>query len=216
MCLLVYALLPRLLLLASAHWMLRRAERCFVHPDLSRIVDRMRVPLLGSAGTVEAPSTPLPLKPVREAVKESSATDPGALVGCALLLPPELADRVEAGRLSELTRRVCGYPDPRMLPCGLDPEDVRQALARCSGFEWIGGHERFVVLVEAWQPPIRENLLALTLLGQEPGRSLALVLCGRPGGGNWLTAPTAAEGEVWADAAGQLAPLRVDIFGADL
>lgn len=216
MCLLAYALLPRLLLLASAHWMLRRVERGFVHPDLSRIVDRMRAPLLGSARTAEVPSAPLPLKAAREAVMELSVTEPGAFVGCALLLPPELADRIEAGRLSELTRRVCGYPDPRMLPFSLDPENARQALAQCSGFEWIGGHERFVVLVEAWQPPIRENLLALTLLGQEPGRSLVLVLCGRPGGGNWLTAPTAAEREVWSDAVGQLAPLRVDIFGADL
>jgi hypothetical protein len=54
MCLLFYALLPRLALLLGAHWMLRREERELVHPDLGRIVDRMRSPLLGSARMGEA------------------------------------------------------------------------------------------------------------------------------------------------------------------
>ena len=215
-CLLVYALLPRLVLLGWAHWLLRRVERGFVHPDLPRIVDRMRVPLLGPVKTGEAPSALLPVNAEQAAGNERFATTSPVGVGCALLLPPELVGRIDVGRLSELTRRVCGYPDPRILPFALDPEEVRQALAECAGLAWVGGHERFVVLIEAWQPPIRENLLGLQLLGQERGRSLILVLCGRPCEENWLTAPGETDREVWADAVARLAPLRVDIFGAAL
>ncbi|MBU4527003.1 MAG: DUF2868 domain-containing protein [Desulfomicrobium sp.] len=216
MCLLVYALLPRLVLLLGAHWMLRRVEGELAHPDLGRIVDRMRSPLLGSARMGEAPSSPLPLdgQSAPEALRASGQAQEG--VGCVLLLPPELVDRIDEERLLDLTVRVCGYPAHRIIPATLDPQDVRQALDECADFDWIGGHERFVALIEAWQPPIRENLQALKLLGQEEkrGRSLVLVLCGRPSGKDWLTAPDEDSREAWNDAVARLAPLRVDIFGA--
>jgi hypothetical protein len=71
--------------------------------------------------------------------------------------------------------------------------------------------------VEAWQPPIRENLPAIEMLARDEagGRSLTLVLCGRPAGGRWLTAPSEVDREVWTAAVERLAPLRIDIFGAD-
>lgn len=216
MCLLVYALLPRFILLASAHWMLRRAERRFVHPDLGRIVDRMQAPLLGSARAGEIPAAPLHLGVSAAAGTEQSELQGQAGIGCVLLLPPELVGRIRDDLLSGLTRRVCGYPPGRVIPVSLDMDGIRQMLDDCAGIDWAGGFERYVVLIEAWQPPIRENLLALTLLGQENGRgrNLILVLCGRPSGGDWMTAPDAAAREVWSDAVARLAPLRVDIFGA--
>lgn len=214
MCLLAYALLPRLGLLLGAHWMLRREERALAHPDLARIVDRMNSPLLGSARTGETPSTPLPLDADASPDTGAAFGRDQAGVGCVLLLPPELAGRIGGDLLSDLTGRVCGHPGPRVIPANLDPLDIRQALDECAAFDWAGGHQRFVVLVEAWQPPIRENLQALKLLGQAEGRSLILVLSGRPAGGNWLTAPDEGSREVWADAVARLAPLRVDIFGA--
>jgi hypothetical protein len=217
MCLLFYALLPRLVLLLGAHWMLLREERELVHPDLGRIVDRMRSPLLGSARMGEAPPSDLPLdgQSAPPASHASGQTQSG--VGCALILPPELVGRIDEERLSDLARRVCGFPAPRMIAATLDPQDVRQVLDECADFDWAAGHERFVVLIEAWQPPIRENLQALKLLGQaeERGRSLILVLCGRPLGADWLTAADDVSREAWVDAVARLAPLRVDIFGAD-
>lgn len=216
MCLLCYALLPRLALLLGSHWMLRREEREFVHPDLGRIVDRMRSPLLGSAGTGEAAPSVLPLagQTSREAPPLPGQTS--FQVGCALLLPPELVGRIDRERLADLAMRVCGHSAVRVIPASLDPQDVRQALDDCSDFDWAAGHERFVVLIEAWQPPIRENLQALQLLGQAEGRgrSLILVLCGRPSGNDWLTPPDDVSREAWVDAVARLAPLRVDIFGA--
>jgi len=218
MCLLVYALLPRLLLLGLAHWSLRRSERDFVHPDLGRIVDRMRAPLLGSVRTGESLTSPLPLgaSPREAGGDVYAATEPGAEVGCVLLLPPELRDRVGDAVLDKLAQRVCGYPLSRVFLVALEEGQIRRTLGECAGFVWTGGHERFVVLIEAWQPPIRENLQALKILGQESGhnRSLTLVLTGRPSAGNWLTAPDSTELAVWTEAVERLAPLRATIFGA--
>jgi hypothetical protein len=218
MCIFSYALLPRLLLVVLSHRALRRVERDFVHPDLGRIVDRMRAPRLGSATAGERASTPLPLGGSldRKDVEGAVASAAGGEVGCVLLLPPELQGRIGNEALGELALRVCGYPLSRVFPVALDAEEIRQLLAECAGFAWTGGHERFVVLVEGWQPPIRENLQALNFLGLEGGgsRSLTLVLAGRPAGGNWLTAPSGAEQEMWTEAVARLAPLRVDIFGA--
>jgi hypothetical protein len=218
MCILSYALLPRLLLVVLANRALRRVERDFVHPDLGRIVDRMRAPRLGSATTGERASTPLPLggSPDRKDAESAVASAAGGEVGCVLLLPPELQGRIGNEALGELALRVCGYPLSRVFPVELDAEEIRQLLAECAGFAWTGGHERFVVLIEGWQPPIRENLQALNFLGLEGGRSrsLTLVLAGRPAGGNWLTAPSGSEQEMWTEAVARLAPLRVDIFGA--
>lgn len=217
MSVLVYALLPRLALLGVAQHGLRRLENGFAHPDLTRVVDRMRSPVLATSGSMEPASTPLPLT-------EAAATDDvsGALprtmpgeTGCVLLLPPELDGRIALNDLDGLARRVCGYPLTRVLPVDLEEGQVEAALARCADLAWSGGHERFLVLVEAWQPPIRENLQALRLLGQGSGgnRSLTLVLTGRPAGGRWLVAPDQPQVQAWTEAVERLAPLRVSIFG---
>jgi hypothetical protein len=103
------------------------------------------------------------------------------------------------------------------LSAGADAGDARRVLGESAGLDWAGGRERYIVLVEAWQPPIRENLPAIEMLARDEagGRSLTLVLCGRPAGGRWLTAPSEVDREVWTAAVERLAPLRIDIFGAD-
>ena len=118
--------------------------------------------------------------------------------------------------MSGLTLRVFGYPPARVVPAELEEAEIGRVLDECSGLAWAGGHQRFAVLVEAWQPPIRESLRALKLLGEGGGepRSLALILAGRPAAGNWLTIPAQADLEAWTEALERLRPLRIDIFGA--
>lgn len=217
MCLLLYALLPRLVLLSVAHLCLRRLEGG-VHPDLARIADRMRAPLVG-VGTVGEPAhAPLPVETPRggREGRPAEAEGASALAGCVLLLPPELAGRVGEEALAGMTLRVFGYPPARVVPVELEEVEIGRVLDECSGLAWAGDHQRFAVLVEAWQPPIHESLRALKRLGEEGGahRSLALVLAGRPAAGNWLTSPAQAEREAWTEALERLRPLRIDMFGA--
>lgn len=218
MCLLCYALLPRLALLGIAHRGLRSLERGFVHPGLGRIADRMAAPLVGTPGAVEPASSPLPLKRGAAERKEeaAAASGAGARTGCVFLPPPELRGRIGEDDLASMALRVGGHDPVRIMYAELEAGDAQRVLDECAGLDWAGGRERFVVLVEAWQPPIRENLQALEILGRDQGdnRSLTLVLCGRPSRGRWLTAPDGVDRDVWAAAVERLAPLRVDIFGA--
>jgi hypothetical protein len=218
MTLLTYALLPRLVLLGICRHALRRLERGFAHPGLGRIVARMASPLVEMAAAEGVPSTPLPLRrqsPVRPEVHE--ARESSETVGSVLLLPPELEGRIGADDLAAAALRAGGQAPVRIVPAALEEGEMAGVLAACRGLEWVGGRQRYIALVEAWQPPIRESLQAIGLLGRddEGGRSLTLLLCGRPSGGRWLTPPDATDREVWAAAVERLAPLRVDIFGAD-
>ena len=99
------------------------------------------------------------------------------------------------------------------MPLELDEDSARQAVALWTNWQWSGGHERLVVFIEAWQPPIREALLALTALGQDniSGRSISVLLFGRPQGKNWLTAPADTEERIWTEALARLAPIRVSV-----
>lgn len=218
MCLLTYALLPRLALLALSRLALRRLERGFRHPALGRVADRMRAPLVGTPDPAEQASAPLPLGtgPAGRAPAPADEAAEGH-AGCVFLLPPELEGRIAGGELGATALRVGGERPVRVVSAALEEGDVRRALDECAALSWTGGRERYIVLVEAWQPPIRENLQALETLGRggEGGRNLTLVLCGRPSHGRWLTAPSDVDREVWSAAVERLAPLRVDIFGAD-
>jgi hypothetical protein len=218
MCLLAYALLPRLVLLTLARHALRRLESGFVHPALGRIADRMRSPLVGALESAEPVSRPLPLRSTAAGGAVESAGLVGADgAGCVFLLPPELEGRVAGGELAATALRVGGERPVQVVSAALESGDVQRVLGECVGLVWTGGRERYIVLVEAWQPPIRENLQALEILGRDEagGRSLTIVLCGRPAGGRWLTAPSGMDREVWTAAVERLAPLRIDIFGAD-
>jgi hypothetical protein len=218
MCLLVYALLPRLVLLALARHTLRRLERGFVHPALGRIIDRMRSPLVGTPDSAEPVSMPLPLRSTAAGEALAAAGDAAdRRAGCVFLLPPELEGRVAGDDLAATALRVGGEGPVRIVSAALDAGDARRVLGESAGLDWAGGRERYIVLVEAWQPPIRENLQAIEMLARDEagGRSLTLVLCGRPAGGRWLTAPSEVDREVWTAAVERLAPLRIDIFGAD-
>lgn len=217
MSLLVYGLLPRLTLLAVAWVRLRKLEDGFAHPDLTRIIDRMRAPLIGGYVGFEKASTPLPVDQESGIDVGTTADDRGdgtREIGCVLVLPPELDGRIERQALDTLAQRAFGYPLGLVVPMEMADAAVRNTLGRVASLNWMGAHERFVILVEAWQPPIRESLAALQILGRAAGRprSCALVLTGRPQGGDWLTAPTADDTNAWVEALERLAPLRFGVF----
>ncbi len=214
MCLLVYALLPRLGLWLAARVTLTRVERAFVHPDRGRIEDRMRAPLLGVRETsMSGPPAPLPLE-TRNRTDRPVETVLEGEVGCVALVPEELAGRIPRAELDRLARGICGYPADRVVDLEFDVDGARNVAEACAGLAWTGGFERFVLVVEAWQPPIREALLAVAALGRdnEAGRSVHVALVGRPAGGTWLTAPTDTERRVWTEALARLAPLRIPVF----
>ena len=128
---------------------------------------------------------------------------------------PEILERIAPDALDAVLLRATGHAPDKIVAAALEETQIRKMLEDCSENIWQSGHERFVVLVEAWQPPIQENLSALSLLGRDEtmNRSVTLLLAGRPRNGNWLTAPTPTELQIWTEAAGRLAPPRMDVIG---
>lgn len=211
-CLAVYALLPRAALLFAARWRLRALEASFIHPDARRIADRMRTPHVRADKPEEARFTPLPApgpQTVSTPGPSSSALD------AVLVAGPEILERIAPDALDAVLLRATGHAPDKIVAAALEETQIRKMLEDCSENIWQSGHERFVVLVEAWQPPIQENLSALSLLGRDEtmNRSVTLLLAGRPRNGNWLTAPTPTELQIWTEAAGRLAPPRMDVIG---
>lgn len=215
MCLVVYALLPRLVLLVVARIGLRRLEDGWRHPDLERVLDRMQAPVIESRPVVETVHVPLPVAADKNDPQKPEMPATGT-VGCVVLLPYELAGKISEDDLHAAARRSCGYDAARIMVADLEPGEMDRVRRECTQLSWQGGRERYVLVIEGWQPPIREHLLALQRLGGEDGRgaSLTLILTGRPGGGQWWTNPTDAERQAWLDAIARLAPLRPGLCGA--
>lgn len=211
-CLTVYAVLPRAIFLFVARRKVRVLEAAFVHPDARRVADRMRTPHVRTERPTEERFTALPA-PQTRAVPPAPA--PVSELDAVLVAGPEILERVAPDDLDALLRQTLGRVPDKIMAASLEEEQIQSVLEECALAAWQGEHERFVVLVEAWQPPIQENLAALSLLGRDEAmnRSLTLLLVGRPQKGNWLTAPTPTELRIWTEAVGRLAPLRMDVIG---
>lgn len=214
MCLVAYALVPRLGLRLLASLSLSRLESSFVHPDQARIEDRMRAPVLGLRTSVqEGPAESLPLR-ARDLIDRPTGGAPTREIGCLILMPEELTERILRSDLEALAERICGYPGIAVVPLDLDADAVERVAEARAGVVWTGGFERVLLLVEAWQPPIREILLAVAALGRDnaAGRSVYVVLTGRPRDGVWLTVPSVTEQRIWTEALARLAPVRITVF----
>lgn len=217
LCLFFYGLVPRVLLFLVAHHALSHVRQAFVHPDLSRIVDRMQAPLLDHTCSPESQAVLLPVsRPESASLPEQNIrlTQAVAPLGCVAIIPPELEGCIEEARLGTLVGQVSGYGLSVIEAAELEAGEVEAILTQYAGQDWLGQHERYVLVVEAWQPPIRQTLLALARFGHDQGRgrSVFLVLTGRPYSEQWLTPPDPQEERVWHEAVHRLAPLRVDIL----
>lgn len=209
MSLLTYAAAPRIVLLTLAHLRLRFLVTSFVHPESARIQSRMAAPLIAVPHAAEPEAEPLPLNMSPDSAQRRCPDAPAQAqeTGCVLIIPPELQGRVAAQELACLAQRACGYPLTGQHCAGLDEDQIRTVLDLDQSLVWSNGVARYVVLVEAWQPPIRENLNALALLAARGGdrRDVTLLLTGRPAAGSWLTAVQPSEKQAWDQAVERLA-----------
>lgn len=217
LCLFFYALVPRGLLVLATKKGLLHLEKTFVHPDELRITDRMQAPLIDHVGQGEPQSSPLPVHSLQTcsvAKKNQGFEQSLEPLGCVLVLPPELEDCILKSCLDNLVQQVSGYPLGAVVTAELEEKNLENTLRDYKKQDWIGGHERYAFLIEAWQPPIREALAALAHWGnnQKGTCSLFVILVGRPQSGQWLTPPSDIEERVWRQALDRLAPLRVDIL----
>lgn len=200
MTLCCYALIPRMFLLVAAGIRLKKLEHTFVHPAIGILRDRMSAPRIVAEQPQEAPREALPIR--AEQMVESPVVE-GAC-GCVLILSEELQGRIAPEGFRDVALRLCGYGLSATiwvdLEGGLDPHIA-------ANFQWQGGMERYLLVLEAWQPPIREIVQHLHDFIRARARArVMVVLLGRPAGGEWLTTPVAGDVRIWTEALRRISP----------
>lgn len=185
LCVLVYGLLPRLVLLlaASLQAEYRLSRVRLTDPACERLYLRLtRRPLQFRASNPAEDVTPLPHLPV-----ESGVRPPGPV---HVFLPGELVLR--EGALAEAVSGLLDVP-----VASVSAEDNPPAEIPVGGLVWIR---------ELWQPPLEETLHRFRTLRKAlpPNTDLSLIGIGYPEEGRLLTQPELTDVRVWRHALSRL------------
>jgi len=200
---LFYGLLPRLVLLISGTLVKRHllARLRFDHGACNRLVRAMTSPVFSTAGAPVAASGELP----GEASPAAAGKAGHAHGGFVALIPEDIgadSDGLEAIAARELSVQVT---DRKIIGAG-DVDDPAASEA-IKAIRNIPGFAGVLVLQEAWQPPIQENLMFLKQLRSRLGETAEIVvgLIGKPGPETVFTAPREENVRIWRQ--------RVDALG---
>lgn len=170
LCLLCYALLPRLLLWGVSKLLARRLlVRSFVHyPGSELVLARMGAPLLRTQAATPATGQPRP-----ESAPPPESPPPRDE---RLLLVDYGAALGHDGPLHY--EQLLPVPPERRLTIGVGT--LAEDLAQLQALD-LAGCSRLLLVVRAWEPPMAELLDALTPLAELPGCTVLLLpLADRP------------------------------------
>jgi hypothetical protein len=190
---LFYGLVPRLIFLIGALFLERRALNRLVFSSIAfdRLLLRLRSPSLNTRGEVQG-------TPLRSEHTEFTAsatiprTDPQPVI---VLVPDDLIDLCSDTELDNRLHTMMGSGLARIVPVSLNMDQDR---ATIDGLLADAG-DRMVLLMESWQPPIREIIAyirGLRTLGGQAFR-LYILLTGTPTERTLFTAPIARDLMVW-------------------
>ena len=197
---LLYGLIPRLLFLAAGWIFTARslARLDFSDSRSDQLVQRMETPLLDVEGE-PAPEGPRAEDAHAPAVRPA---EPAALSrGKALvaLIPDDIFDACPRDELEALTGRIFGAGIQEALRMGEDPAGHRDLLARAGEAAEQNGSLDVFILKEAWQPPIREDMVFLRTLRETVGERsrIQMGLIGRPDPGTIFTPVQEKDWQIW-------------------
>ena len=182
---LCYGLLPRLLLLIMGMWQQRRAlsRLSFSTSACDRLIQRMPAPQVRSAAraytsaNTNAPvSVQTDLATIPVEIKPEITTDPAMI-----FVPEEIDGQFNNEDLNERIAHILGLKVISRIRIEMDPlTDMTLLEASLSRNSISLKGLRIVILMEAWQPPIRETISwlnsLLTALEKETGIIIALTV----------------------------------------
>lgn len=216
-----YGLVPRVVLLGLGRWQQRRhlARLKFTHAACDRLLLQMTAPNVETrspqpdtqdTGARNKPG-PGPDKP-----QHTHSPLPGPGESVVLMVPEEAAMDISA--VAEEIRNRTGLETAAGISAtGDSDQDVKQLVR---ALENAGMNQvRVAVVIEAWQPPIRENLAWIRRIrtAAGPTASLILFLTGKPDqtGGTLPGMPDKTELVTWQQAVNGLADpyIRVESLG---
>ncbi len=192
-----YCLLPRMALFVLGSFGRKRAlgRVSFHRPDHNQLLHRLLSPRLETRPQInvvcDAPTT------TKTEVEETE--HPLAVNGKLLvLIPDELFDDCEPGRLAELCQQAFGYTVARSLRLDEEYGDTSLIYSQLQR-EADMSCPPILVIQEAWQPPIQEMLRFLRELRLQCGEETVIVvaLIGKPTPDSIFTRVTGNDLHVW-------------------
>ena len=160
----------------------------------------MTTPIVSSAGCMTDPVSAAAsfVTPEPEIFQDSGITDTPDAPGCVALIPEDLFGQVDAAVLVRHFPKIRACRNLNCLEVSLDMDLDRKPISSAVSDGYCGRGIAFV-LVEAWQPPIRETLIFLKQLREIlPDRTLLMLgMVGKPDKSGLFTHAGKADTDVW-------------------
>ncbi len=219
---LFYGLLPRLILLATGLWQQNRAlgRVSFATSACDQLIQRMRTPQVRSAGRAYASSHAHKIPPrqpdkavIPAEIKTAIASDPAIV-----FVPEDIDGQFNNEDLNERIAHILGLKVINRIRIELDPaKDMAALETMLSRTPAAPGSSRIVILMEAWQPPIRETISWLRSLRNtvEKDTGLIVALIGKPVNRQIFTSADNTDRVIWEQAVNGLGDpfIRVENLG---
>jgi len=219
---LFYGLIPRMLLLGAGIWRQHSAlgRISFSTSACDRLIQRMRTPQIQSAGRAYASSHAEKIFPhPSDKAVIPTETRPAFTLDPAIVFVPEDIDGLcNDVDLNERVSHILGLKVINRLQIDMDPAKDMAALDAVLSRTGIPLNElRVVILLEAWQPPIREALSWLVRLRDtvEKATGLVVALIGKPADRMIFTSPDDTDRVIWEQAVNGMGDpfIRVENLG---
>lgn len=219
---LFYGLLPRVLLLAYGAWRQKKnLDRLdFAHAACDRLVQRMQTPRIETASRPydAMPGASDPTAPEPDLRRESTAVDDAAMVDALVFIPADIRQNCADDEIARRLRTGLAMTPAEIIAAEIDVEADGRALRRAqTENSEKASFDRLVIVMEAWQPPIRETLNWIRAMRQRLTHPTGIViaLIGKPANGTIFTRPAEADCAIWQQAIDGIgdAYLRVERLG---
>lgn len=212
-CVVVYGLVPRLVLLASAIVMEKKAlgRIRFENMACDMLLVRLTHPRVETKGETQVSKSSIGAqgKSNHQGTVDGDVTHEAFLA----LVPQDIAEACTDAELNYQLKHMFGAGFIEKVHVAVDSSADRTTL---EPFFISGTFQRVVCLMEAWQPPIRETVEFIRQLRQMGGSDLRIhiLLIGKPSDHTLFTAPTEDDVMVWTHKLNSLADpnIRMDVI----
>jgi hypothetical protein len=201
---LTYGLAPRLILLMMGLiFQMRSLSRVDLgHAACLRLLHRLTTPLVTTQGRLPQASRPGTGRADAVETPEAAAQDQGETMcrkPIVAFIPDDIFETCQDGDLENVVFEALGCAIREKLRFGQDVEGDEEVLQKLARMRKEGLAPGLLLVQEAWQPPIRENIRFIQDLRTASGdRSMIWVgLIGRPRQGAVFTRATEEDFKVW-------------------
>ncbi len=198
---LTYGLLPRLILLVTGLMLKNRAlsRIDFGHTACARLLHRLTTPLVSTEGEPVTAETfrrdGIQIPEVATLNREDMLTQNRMIA----LVPDDIFEACHDNELERVVFKTLGGSIQQKLRFGEDAKRDQNVLKEVSRIRKEGAPSGLLIVQEAWQPPIKENLLFIQDLRMALGKTsmIWVGLIGRPKPGSIFTQVKEEEWKAW-------------------